>query len=191
MAVRVPEADPEPVDDRVGPTEPAMVTTLALSAVLFALLLANGRPAVGQAPPVPALVRDALPVDETGLALAGKAVASLLASLAGGVLFKIVGRRWTEDTAVITAGALVQGKRVAHQGRHRRGLAHGRAAVGEEQREQDRGRRECRDHGRLGRPHAIVGRLGIRFGDPNRHAYFPGEGDGPGDGEAPPSWARR
>jgi len=112
MAVRVPEADPEPADDRVGPAEPAMVTALALSAVLFALLLANGRPAVGQAPPVPALVRDALPVDETGLALAGKAVASLLASLAGGVLFKIVGRRWTEDMAVITAGALVLGSPV-------------------------------------------------------------------------------
>lgn len=109
MAVRVPEADAELADDRVAPAEPAMVTALALSAVLLVLLLANGRPAVGQAPPIPAVLRDALSMDETGLALAGKAVASLFASLAGGVLFKIAARRWTEDMAVITAGALVLG----------------------------------------------------------------------------------
>ena len=86
-----------------------MVTALALAAVLFALLLANGRPAVAQAPPLPAVLRDALPLDETGLALAGKAAASLFASLAGAVLFKILARRWTEDLAVTAAGALVLG----------------------------------------------------------------------------------
>jgi hypothetical protein len=110
VAVRAPEPDPEREEEyRAAPAEPAMVTVLALAAVLLVLLLANGRPAVAQAPPIPAFLRDALPLDETGLALAGKAVASLFASLAGGVLFKILARRWTEDMAVAAAGALVLG----------------------------------------------------------------------------------
>lgn len=110
MAVRVWEAaEPELAEERFAPAEPAAITALALAAVLFALLLANGRPAVGQAPPVPAFLRDALPLDETGRALAGKAVASLFAGLAGGVLFKILARRWTENMAVAAAAALVLG----------------------------------------------------------------------------------
>ena len=110
MAVRTPESDPDLAEEyRPAPAEPAMVTVLALAAVLFVLLLANGRPAVAQAPPVPALLRAALPLSETGLALAGKALASLFASLAGGILFKILARRWTEDMALAAAAALVLG----------------------------------------------------------------------------------
>lgn len=86
-----------------------MVTALALAAVLFVLLLANGRPAIAQAPVVPGVLRAALPLDETGRALAGKAVASLFASLAGGVLFKVLARRWPEGVAVGGAAALVLG----------------------------------------------------------------------------------
>jgi len=109
MAVRVPEADPDVVEELVAPAEPAWITALALAAVLFALLLANGRPSLAAPPRLPPALRAALPVDETAAALAGKAVASLFASLAGAVLFKILARRWTEELAVMSAGVLVLG----------------------------------------------------------------------------------
>jgi len=109
LAVRAPEADAELPEERFAPAEPTAITALALAAVLFALLLANGRPAAAPAPPWPAFLRGALPLDETARALAGKAIASLFASLAGGVMFKILARRWTEDVAVISAFALVLG----------------------------------------------------------------------------------
>src|SRR5712692_2127125 len=86
-----------------------MITALALAAVLFLVLIANGRPSVAEPPRLPAAVRAALPVDETAAALAGKVLASLFASLGGAVLFKALARRWPEDLAVATAGALVLG----------------------------------------------------------------------------------
>ena len=94
MAVRVPEQDP--ALDRLPPREPALVTALALAAVLFAVLLANGRPSLAIAPTLPGLLRRLLPADETAAALAGKAAASLAASLSGAVLFLAVARRWPE-----------------------------------------------------------------------------------------------
>jgi len=109
MAVRVPEPDPDFAEDRVAPAEPSVITALALAAVLFAVLLANGRPSVAEPPRLPAAVRAALPADETAAALAGKALAALFASLGGAVLFKALARRWPEDLAVTTAGALVLG----------------------------------------------------------------------------------
>ncbi len=109
MAGRTPEEDPDLAEDRVAPAEPSMITALALAAVLFLVLIANGRPSVAEPPRLPAAVRAALPVDETAAALAGKVLASLFASLGGAVLFKALARRWPEDLAVATAGALVLG----------------------------------------------------------------------------------
>ena len=112
MAGRVPEADPV-AEDRVAPAEPSMITALALAAVLFVVLIANGRPSVAEPPRLPSRLRAALPVDETGAALVGKGLASLFASLGGAVLFKALARRWPEDLAVATAGALVLATPVA------------------------------------------------------------------------------
>ena len=113
MAGRTPEADADVAEDRVAPPEPSMVTVLALAAVLFVALIANGRPSVAEPPGLPAALRAALPVDETGAGLVGKALASLFASLGGAVLFKALACRWPEDLAVTTAGVLVLGTPVA------------------------------------------------------------------------------
>jgi hypothetical protein len=107
MAGRTPEEDPELAEDRVGPAEPSIITALALAAVLFIVLIANGRPSLAEPPRLPAALRAALPVDDTAAALVGKVVASLFASLGGAVLFKALARRWPEDLAVTTAGAMV------------------------------------------------------------------------------------
>jgi hypothetical protein len=93
----------------VAPAEPSPITALALAAVLFAVLVANGRPSLAEPPRLPAVLRGALPVDDTAAALAGKVLASLFASLGGGLLFKALARRWPEDLAVTSAGALVLG----------------------------------------------------------------------------------
>jgi hypothetical protein len=113
VAVRVPEADPDLAEDRVAPAEPSIITALALAAVLFAVLMANGRPSVAEPPRLPAALRAVLPIEETAAALAGKVVASLFASLGGAALFKALARRWPEDLALMTAGALVLGTPVA------------------------------------------------------------------------------
>src|SRR5439155_14959577 len=107
MAVRVPEQDP--ALDRLPPREPALVTALALAAVLFAVLLANGRPSLAIAPTLPGLLRRLLPADETAAALAGKAAASLAASLSGAVLFLAVARRWPEAESAAAAVVFVLG----------------------------------------------------------------------------------
>jgi hypothetical protein len=109
MAGRTPEEDPDFPEDRVAPAEPSIITALVLAAVLFVVLIANGRPSVAEPPRLPAALRAVLPVDETATALAGKALASLFASLGGAVLFKALARRWPEDLAVTAAGALVLG----------------------------------------------------------------------------------
>jgi hypothetical protein len=107
MGVRVPESDPESAEDRWAPAEPSVITALALAAVLFALLLANGRPSLAVPPRLPDVLRAALPLDETSAALAGKAVASLLTSLGAAVFFIALGRRWGEEKAAATAAVLV------------------------------------------------------------------------------------
>ncbi|PYQ08988.1 MAG: hypothetical protein DMF83_05025 [Acidobacteria bacterium] len=113
MAGRTPEEDPGLAEDRVGPAEPSVITVLALAAVLFVMLIANGRPSLAAPPRLPAVLRAALPVDDTAAALAGKVLAALFASLGGALLFKTLARRWPEDLAVTTAAALVLGTPVA------------------------------------------------------------------------------
>lgn len=109
MAGRVPEADPSFVEDRVGPAEPALLTALALAVLVFAVLLANGRPSVAEPPVLPAAVRASLPADDVGAALAGKAIASLFTALGAAVLFLALARRWLEDMAAVTAAVFVFG----------------------------------------------------------------------------------
>src|SRR5438309_973878 len=109
MAVRVPEPDAEFAGEQRSPGEPALTTALALATVLLVLLLANGRPALAIPPRLPATVRGALPVDETAAALAGKAIASLLTSLAAAALFIALGRRWPESMAGGAAAVLALG----------------------------------------------------------------------------------
>jgi hypothetical protein len=107
VAGRVHEEDP--ALDLLPPVEPAAATALALAALLLAVMLANGRPSLAEAPRLPAALRNLLPLDETGAALAGKVAASLLASLGAAVLFVAVGRRWPEIDAATAAGVLVLG----------------------------------------------------------------------------------
>ena len=64
------------------------------------------------AAPVFGLSRLVFDLDETGLALAGKVAASLFSALAGGILFLLVSRRWTESEALVTAFVFVFGTSV-------------------------------------------------------------------------------
>src|SRR5439155_21774395 len=110
---RTPDGAPGLAEDRVGPAEPSVITVLALAAVLFVMLIANGRPSLAAPPRLPAVLRAALPVADTAAALAGKVLAALFASLGGALLFKTLARRWPEDLAVTTAASLVLGTPVA------------------------------------------------------------------------------
>jgi hypothetical protein len=109
VAGRVPEADTSFVEDRVGPAEPALLTAVALAVLVFAVLLANGRPSVAEPPVLPAALRALLPADDMGAALAGKVIASLFTALGAAALFVALARRWLEDMAAVTAAVFVLG----------------------------------------------------------------------------------
>jgi hypothetical protein len=111
MGQHTPEDSPElfpPVS--VGPS---LGSAAALGALILILLLANGRPIGGGAPPstllsiltapVFFLARGLVVLDGTGTALAGKVAASLLSALAAATLFLAVGRRHPEQDARTTA----------------------------------------------------------------------------------------
>jgi hypothetical protein len=92
---------------------PSLGSAAALGALILILLLANGRPIGGGAPPSAILSVLAAPVfllarglfvlDAMGTALAGKVAASLLSALAAATLFLAVGRRHPDQDARTTA----------------------------------------------------------------------------------------